>query len=461
MSQWFSVDYVSDSDVQRLEDLTNTTIVEAVKKLSKCEGKQFNGTDTETLFSEILQTINNNFEITPRYKADMLRYAENMAVPVFIKMHRLYRENSSPEALLERKKKSYQKRFEVEMGEGDAAAEFCENAVKEMLRLNVEESLSCTDLLYELRTRMGEVFKDIRTLEAAIMIDLFKENEFKKYYIYIYDYEMFVKEKITEKFLEYFGQKDRYKKAAREKLEKITIDVLEGLDNAVGSPCEGTQLITTFFSNMKRLKIQHENASGLKELNVKDKEQFGRIVREKIQRTSKKDIISMIDSWNIEEKLEEKNLAGFTFKALVGCSERCPFCRAQCDAHTETRTGGNHSTTFHRSQGLKGFRNEDDKRLITYDCPFLVDSSHLFSNKDTKGNWLTLNEYYKIYPKWTIKPDANPFVAKYWKWVFAYHNRMFAAYYRAEEAEIPEEWYKYKRNEIIEEIQQKYDTTYA
>ena len=461
MSKWFSVDYVSDSDAQYLEDLTNTTIVQAMKNLSKCGEKQFNETDTETLFSEILQTINNNFEITPRYKADMLRYAENMAVPVFMKMHRLYRENSSPEALLERKKKSYQKRFEVEMGEGDAAAEFCENVIKEMLRLNVEESLSCTDLLYELRTRMGEVFKDIRTLEASIMIDLFNQKECKKYYIYINYYKMFVKEKITEKFLEYFGQQDRYKKAAREKLEKITTNVLEGLDNAVGSACEGTQLITTFFSNMKRLKIQHENASGLKELNVKDKGQFGRIVREKIQRTIKNDIISMIDSWNIEEKLIEKDLAGFIFSEIVGCSERCPFCRVQCDAHTGSRKGGNHSATFHRSPGLKGFSNVEDNRLITYDCPFLVDSGHLFRNKDTKGDWLTMNEYYKIYPNWTIKPNANPFVAKYWKWVFAQHNRMFAGYYKAKEAEIPGEWYKYERHEIIEEIQQKYDTTYV
>ena len=35
----FNCYYVSDSDAQCLEDLTNTTIVETIKKLSQCEGK--------------------------------------------------------------------------------------------------------------------------------------------------------------------------------------------------------------------------------------------------------------------------------------------------------------------------------------------------------------------------------------------------------------------------------------
>ena len=461
MSNFFAADYVSDSDAQCLEDFTNTTIVQAIKNLSQCEGKEFSETDAETLFSEILQKMSNNFAVTTRYKADMLRYAENMAVPVLEKMHKLYRENNSPEALLGKKKKSYQKRFEVEMGEGDAAAEFCENIIKEMLQLNVEEGLSCTDLLYELRTRRGEVFKDIRTLEASIMIDLFKENEFRNYYVYINDYEMFVKDKIAEKSLEYFGQRDRFKSAAREKLEQITNIILKGLDSAVGSTSDGTKFIKTFLSDIKSLKIQHEKASGLKELNVKDKVQFGSIVRQKIQMTIKKDIIQSIDSWNIAEKLEEKCLAEFTFSELVGCSERCPFCKVQCDAHTGTRKGGNHSATFHRSQGLKGFVNTDDRRLITNDCPVLVASSHQFRSKDTKGVWRGLKEYNKVYPNWTIKPNADPDVEKYWKWVLAQHNKMFAAYYKADEANVPDEWCKYERDEIIKEIQQKYDTTYV
>ena len=461
MSKWFSVDYVDDSDAQCLEDLTNITIEQAMKNLSQCEGKQFNETDAETVFSEILQNINNNFGITTRYKADMLRYAENMAVPVFMKMHALYSENSSPEALLGKKKKSYQKRFEVEMGEGDAAAEFCENVIKEILRLNVEEGLSCTDLLYELRTRRGEVFRDIRTLEASIMIDLFKKSQFQDYFIYINGYEILVKKKIAEKFLEYFSQHDRYKKTAREKLEQITSIVLKGLDDTVASTSDGAKFVKTFFSNIKKLKIQHEKASGLRELNVKDKVQFGIIVRKKVQMTIKEDIIQWINSWDIVEKLEEKRLAEFIFSELVGCSERCPFCQVQCDAHTGTRKGGNHSATFHRPQGLKGFVNADDKRLITNDCPVLVASTHQFRTKDTKGEWRVLKEYNKVYPNWTIKPNADPDVEKYWKWVLAQHNRLFAGCYKAEEADVPDEWYKYERDEIIKEIQQKYETTYA
>ena len=460
MSTLFFADRDNESGAQELEDLTNKTIEQAMENLSQREEKEFNEADVEILFDEILKKIDKDYKITTRFKTDMLTYAENMVVPELEKMHRLYRENSSPEALLEKKKKSYQKRFEVEMGEGDAAAELCENVIKEMLRLNVEEGLSCTDLLYELRTRRGEVFKDIRTLEASIMIDLFKENEFKNYYVYINDYEMFVKEKIAEKSLEYFDQHDKYKETAKEKLEQITNTILTGLDSAVERSSDGTKFVKTFLSNIKNLKIQHENASGLKELNVKDKVQFGIIVRQKIEMTIKKDIIQWINSWNIAEKLEEKGLAEFTFLELIGCSERCPFCKVQCDAHTGTRKGGNHSATFHRSKGLKGFVNVDDRKLITNDCPVLVASSHQFRSKDTKGEWRALKQYNKVYPNWTIKPNSDPDVEKYWKWVLAQHNRMFAAYYKAEEADLPDEWYKYERDEIIKEVQRKYDTTY-
>ena len=459
--KWF--DHGSDSVAKCLEDLTNTTIVQAIRNLSQCEGKQFNKTDTETMFKEILQTIDNNFKITPRYKADMLRYAENMAVPVFKKMHKHYIDNSSPEALLGKKKKSYQKRFEVEMGEGDAAAEFCENVIKEMLRLNVEEDLSCTDLLSELRDRRGEVFRDMKTLQASIMIELLKENRFINYCAYINDFEMFMKEKIAEKILEYFDQDDRYKKAARKKLEQNTNIILNGLNCAVESSSDSTQFVKTFFSNIKSLKIQHEKTSGLKELNVKDKVQFETIVRQKIQMTIKEDIIQWINSWDIAKKLEEKHFVEFTFLTLVGCNERCPFCKVQCDAHTRIRKGGKHSATFHRPQGLSGMVNIDENRLITNDCPVMVASSDHFRSKDTNDEWKALKEYNKVYSNWTIKPNTDPDVEKYWKWVLAQHNKTFAGYHGAEvlEADVPDEWYEYEGDEIIKEIQQKYGTTYV
>ena len=267
-------------------------------------GKQFNGIDAETVFSEILQKINKNFEITTRFKTDMLRYAENMAVPVFMKMHRLYLENSFPEALLGKKRKSFQNLL--------VAAEFCENVIKVMLGLNVEKSMSCTDLLHDLRNSRGGLFSNIRQLEESIAIDLFEEKKHENR-IYISDYEKLMKAKITEKSRQYFGQDNRYKMIATEKLEKITNIVLEALD-------DDASFVQLY---IKSLRIQYENASEFSELNVMDEVQLRRIIRRKIQMTIKNDIIQWINSWDIAKKLEEKCFAEFTFKELARCSERC------------------------------------------------------------------------------------------------------------------------------------------
>ena len=466
MFKFFGSIFPSDTVAKNLQEFTNKIIEREMSVLNEKEGRPFNAASVEELFRDILDGIvDHKFNITEQYKTDILLYAEKMAVPVFIKMDTAYRINTSPSALLDKKKKSYQKLFKIEVTEGDAAAEFCENVIKELLMRNMEESLSNTELLYELRTRCGKVFKDIRTLEASIMIDLFEENQFHKYFNFINDYETFVKEKIAEKCFEYFSRNKRLIRTAKEKLDHVTKEVLEGLDKAVGSLCSGAELVKAFFENIKRLKIQHEESSGFQELNVKDKEQFGNIVRQKIRLITQEDIIPEINSWSIHRKLEERkekgmDLAEFAFFELVGCRERCPFCQVQCDNHTGTRRGGNHSATFHRPQGLTGVRNESDKSLVTTDCPTLIATSHLFQSKETKGEWKALKEYNEVYPNWTIIANANPGGQMFWKWVFAKHNDKFAVFYRTEEADIPEEWGKYERDEIIKEIQDKYGLIY-
>ena len=170
------------------------------------------------------------------------------------------------------------------LGEVDVAAEACENVIKEILRLNVEKSMSCTDLLHELRNYWGGVFREISELEKSIAIDLFKEKKLGNN-IYISDYEKLMKAKITEKSRQYFGQCNRYKEIAAEKLEQITNTVLKALD-------DDASFVQLY---IKSLTIQHENASGLGELNVMDEVQFRRIIiRRKIQTTIKNDIIQWI-----------------------------------------------------------------------------------------------------------------------------------------------------------------------
>ena len=122
---------------------------------------------------------------TSDYKVDLVHHIERLAVTGFTELHTKYRQKSSPKSLLEEKKKSYHNLFIIKMGQGDAAAKFCENVLNDIVLKNMDEKLSCTELLHDLRVHCGEMFRNIKSIQASIMLDLYQENHFTHYEQYI------------------------------------------------------------------------------------------------------------------------------------------------------------------------------------------------------------------------------------------------------------------------------------
>ena len=174
-------------------------------------------------------------------------------------------------------------------------------------------------------------------------------------------------------------------------------------------------------------------------------QQLNGIVRE--------DILKEINSWDVWLKLDSKNLTDFLFTEVVGCKERCPFCTVPCDAHSGGKTQGNHSATLHRPKGLGGRHWHETNKLVTEDCCLSIAADTLFRRDD---EWHPYRDYHKFHPDWTIYGNADPDVEKYWKWVFAQHNEMFAKYYSQEPADIPTEWGQYTDNDIKKDIEDNY-----
>ena len=120
---------VSVIDPQEIENRMNDFIKGRLSSPPLPEGRKFKKSDVETLFRAIANYIDENastWQTTRKFKVDVLHYSEKLAVPKFKKMHENYFIESSPEALLLRKKKNYQKWFEIEMAKEDTTAEFCE-----------------------------------------------------------------------------------------------------------------------------------------------------------------------------------------------------------------------------------------------------------------------------------------------------------------------------------------------
>ena len=456
--------HAKEQDVHRLQQESDRIIEDTDKhynsRLAPPQGKQFNQRDVEILFKEVLERINSfrdeRFKITNDYKVDLVLYIETLAIAGFTELHEKYCNKSSPLALLEDKKKSYHDLFIIKMGQGDAAAKFCETVLRGIILKNVEEQLSCTELLHDLRLHCGDMFRDIKGTHASIMVSLFQKNSFEYYEQYINNYKPFVTSVMKNKSFRYFSDGGRFQVLAATKLDEVIHGLLQAVDRTIAVPFAARNFMKSFFSKIKNLKISHNETSAYMELDVPDAKQFAEIIRQQLRGPVKDQIKRAIDCWSVVDKLEGKRLPDFLFAEVVGCNARCPFCRVPCDSHSGGKTQGNHSATMHRPQGLGGWRPEDSQCLLATDCCSGVASEAIFRCQETNYTDQPVKEYHKWFPDWTIHGNADPDVEKYWKWVFAQHNRNFAFHYTANPADIPPQWNQYLKAEIRKDIEDNY-----
>ena len=455
---------VNDQDVYRLQ-MESEKIIEVTNKYYDTkmspQGRQFNQGEVEELFKDVLRQIaeikDERFRTTTEYKVSMVHFIERKAVAAFTEMHIKYCDESSPEALLEQKKVSYHGIFVDQMGQGNAAVTFCNTALKTIILTNIEEQLSCTELLDALRKHPDKLFRDVKSIQAEIMDDLMKTNTFEKFIGYITNYEMYVKCMMAKQSEQFFDDDDHLKNLAKNKLENVMKAVKKAVDETVQDLPDQEPFINTFLAKIDTLKIPQAEITAFLELPKEpEKYQFAAIIHQQLEDSLRKDVLQIIDSWKTLDKLEEKRLTEFLFKEIIGCDARCPFCKVPCDAHSGSRTQGNHSATLHRPQGLGGYRCTKTDKLIARDCCSDIGSNAMFSHGEDGKESTYYTKYKKVYPDWYIQGDANPDSEKYWKWVLANHNAEFAKYYSATKADVPEQWTRYSEADVAQDVADNY-----
>ena len=462
--QWAWRDFrhnLNEQDMFRLVTASEKIITETSKFYDAAQTVQpFNRKEVEMLFKDVLARINKitdeRFKVTDEYKVDLVAYIESMAVAGFREMHENYCKLNSPETLLGKKRKSYRDLFLTQMRKGDTIAMFCETVLKSMILKNIEEQLSCTELLHDLRVYCGDMFRDIKSVQASIMVDLYRENNSAGYIRYIADYEGYVRQKLKMESIRYFHKDNRLKDLGEMKLEQLLSKICDAVDKTIQTKSRDDRLIKVLLSNIESLKVSHNEAAAYLELDFSDRKQFRGIVQQQLEGAVKGEIIRAIRSWDVGKNLEDKGLTQFLFMELVGCSARCPFCRVPCDAHSGGKTQGNHSAILHRPEGLSGFSYIDSNKLVTTVCSADVASQQKFRSWRTNFQWQFYRDYYKFYPHWTIHGEADPSVEKYWKWVLANFNSDIARHYSQSPGDIPQQWRNYSIEDIKQDIEDNY-----
>ena len=152
---------------------------------------------------------------------------------------------------------------------------------------------------------------------------------------------------------------------------------------------------------------------------------------------------------------------------VLGCSECCPFCGAQCccteaghysnSSRSEKRAAGCENTAKddeychraiqHQPIGMSGIKDKASGTLILTNCQTAVDSDIIYNwfKSDVQYTY-PYKEYKNFYPDWYIAPDRSVNTSMYWKWAMATFNVELAKHYEAVKADIPSSW-----NEITQE----------
>lgn len=108
------------------------------------------------------------------------------------------------------------------------------------------------------------------------------------------------------------------------------------------------------------------------------------------------------------------------FEELAGCTERCPFCKEQCDIATPNHyPSTKHSIAVHRPQCLGGYRYERTQEMVIDVC-----SADDFCNDSTK---------------WNIA-DKSLDTSLYWKLLVGHYDGEIAQAFGIKRAEIPIQW---------------------
>ena len=124
---------------------------------------------------------------------------------------------------------------------------------------------------------------------------------------------------------------------------------------------------------------------------------------------------------------------------VLGCKERCPFCRTPCK-YTCERHAGDHNALQHCPVGVLGSYQENTKQLFTWNCQSAVASDLLFIFPKTDGLLEPFKEYRKYFPNWEILPDRRMESSLYWKWFMNTFHDSLVQHYNVEHADIPKEW---------------------
>ena len=158
--------------------------------------------------------------------------------------------------------------------------------------------------------------------------------------------------------------------------------------------------------------------------------------------------------WNIT--YEEVGITSHNnlYEQVSGCTEQCPFCKAQCELTNENHWSVETSQcevqhqTQHRPQCLGNFRWAKDNTMMLEVCSTLVAGIITFQNEKTDHKFQPYKKYTEYYPDWSIIADRSLESSLYWKWLIGHYSKEIERMFNYKETPVPQEWKDIKWQDV-------------
>ncbi|CAM4323365.1 unnamed protein product [Leuciscus chuanchicus] len=405
------------------------------------------------------------YEFKNEFFMDLVYSICKKANKIITEQHRKFRDANDPVICVERKREEYYSVVQKYCHEATSAAIFGE-IICQKLKEPIEQSVykkTARDLTYEIMKNCSSLNGNRSNLEKHILKTLAEEEDFVKYIDYInfpsHHYKDFIRDEVSQYISDKFSvsvlpKMKKNIKLLQQKIIKAAHESTEHVQVNRGDVGLWLKSFTQQLSNV--LIFSEKDLSAVKHDDVDDFNLLEDVIRKELPAIMS-DISSRLNTdtfpLNLDYKFRPDEILIDHFCQC--CWVQCPFCGAVC-TYSIGNHYGEHSAPFHRSTGLNGTYYNNTSNLSTHICTSAVANSTLYFHPNDSDDTVLWREYRRaggVYADWSITPDLTEL--PYWKWFVCRFQKDLGKYHKKTfegEGEIPNEWRKYSKQEVIESL---------
>uniref|UniRef100_A0A3Q4HB90 VLIG-type G domain-containing protein n=1 Tax=Neolamprologus brichardi TaxID=32507 RepID=A0A3Q4HB90_NEOBR len=390
------------------------------------------------------------YTLKKEFTVDLLLYVFYRAESWLLESHKKFKMNNDPITYLESKKTQYYTVFRSFCKENSSAVVLGE-LMCEKLRVSTVEAV-CNKTAIDLAGRMRcnfPAFKENRlNLEKHVLKSLAEKKDFDDFITYITNprrqTKAFIKAEV-EKYI-FRDHKDEAVNILKKNVDDIKKSVTQALFTAtqkVGNQRGDTEMWLKEFSNVLKDELTFESICSENFSDIKDFD----FLKEEIEKgfTS---IIKQMSSLSLDKMNESRQKPEeILIDQLCDCCwVKCPFCAAVCTNTMKDHSPDDHSTPFHRPDGIKGWYYRKTKVLSISFCTTNVASNLNFRLESDSEKAIPYTQYKTAgppYNTWRITADESKLA--YWKWFVCQFQTKLENHYGKkfqDSGAIPDQWKK-------------------